>query len=83
MNSYKFETNSYCVGGKHRSGTKSITGEKTINKKTGREIEFLVRKCVICKRRKPMIVSDDTIQAEGLCFFSKNWVKHLLQWVRN
>ena len=33
MNSLKFETNSYCVGGKHRSGTKNITGEITNNKK--------------------------------------------------
>ena len=37
MNSQNFETNSYCVGGKHRSGTKITTGEITINTKTGRE----------------------------------------------
>ena len=66
MNSQKFKTDSYCVGGKHRSGTKNITGEITINKKTGREIKLLVGKCVICNRKKSMIVSDDTIQAEGL-----------------
>ena len=30
MNSQKFETDSYCVGGKHRSGTKNITGKITI-----------------------------------------------------
>ena len=51
MNSQKFETNSYCVGGKHRSGTKNITGEITINKKTGREIKLLVGKCVNCNRK--------------------------------
>ena len=33
MNSQKIENNSYCVGGKHRSGTKNITGETTVNKK--------------------------------------------------
>ena len=33
MNSQKFKTDSYCVGGKHRSGTKNIAGEITINKK--------------------------------------------------
>ena len=72
MNSHKFENNSYCVGGKHRSGTKSITGEITVNKKTGREIKFLVGKCVVCNRKKSMIVSDKTIQAEGLGNFFKN-----------
>ena len=72
MNSQKFENNSYCVGGKHRSGTKNITGETTVNKKTGREIKLLVGKCVVCNRKKSMIVSDNTIQAEGLGDFFKN-----------
>ena len=72
MNSQKFKTNSYCVGGKHHSGTKNITGEKTTNKKTGKEIKLLVGKCVICDRKKSMIVSDNTIQAEGLGDFFKN-----------
>ena len=62
MNSQKFENNSYGVGGKHRSGTKNITGEVTVNKKTGREINLFVEKCVVCKRKKFMIVSDNTIQ---------------------
>ena len=72
MNSQKFENDSYCVGGKHRSGTKNITIEITINKKTGREINLLVGKCVICNRKKTMIVSDNTIQVEGLGDFFKN-----------
>ena len=38
MNSEKFKTNSYCVGGKHFCGTRNIAGEITLNKKTGREI---------------------------------------------
>ena len=46
----KFETNSYCVGGKYRSGTKNIAGEITLNKKTGKEIKLLVEKCVVCNR---------------------------------
>ena len=72
MNSQKFKSDSYCVGGKHRSVTKNIFGEITVNKKTGREIKFLVGKCVICDRKKSMIVSDNTIQAEGLGdFFRK------------
>ena len=72
MNSQKFKTNSYCVGGKHHSGTKNITGEVTLNKKTGREIKLLVGKCSICNRKESMIVSDNTIQAEGLGDFFKN-----------
>ena len=71
MNSQKFKSNSYCVGGKHRSGTKSITGEITFNKKTGKDNKLLVGNCVICDRKKSMIVSDNTIQAEGLGDFFK------------
>ena len=51
---------------------KSITGEMTINKKTGREIKILVGKCVICNRIESIIVRDNTIQAEGLSDFFKN-----------
>ena len=52
MNSQKFKSDSYCVGGEHRSATKNITGDKTFNKKTGKEIKLLVGKCVICDRKK-------------------------------
>ena len=71
MNSPKFKSDSYRVGGKHRSGTKNITGEITVNKRSGREIKLLVGKCVIYDRKKSMIVSDNTIQAEGLGDFFK------------
>ena len=72
MSFQKFETNSYCVGQKHYSGTKNTAGEITVNRKTGREIEFFVGQCSICNRKKSMIVSDNTIQAEGLEDFFKN-----------
>ena len=72
MSFQKFKTNSYCVGQKHYSGTKNIIGEITLNKKTGREIKLLVGQCSICNRKKSMIVSDNTIQAEGLGDFFKN-----------
>ena len=72
MSFNKFKTDSYCVGGRHRSGTKNIVGEITINKKTGKEVKLLVGKCVICNRKKTMIVSDNVIQAEGLGDFFKN-----------
>ena len=72
MNSQKFKTDSYCVGGRHRSGTKDITGEITVNKDTGKDTKLLVGKCVICNRKKSMIVSDNTIKAEGPGDFFKN-----------
>ena len=71
MSFQKFKTNSYCVGQKHYSGTKNIVGEITLNKKTGREIKLLVGQCSICNGKKSMIVSDNTIQAEGLGDFFK------------
>ena len=51
MSFRKIKTNSYCIGGKHYSGTKNIAGEMTINKKTGKEVKLLVGKCVICDRK--------------------------------
>ena len=70
--SQKFQSDSYCVGGRHKSGTTSIVGEIPNNKKTGKEIKLLVGKCVICNRKKSMIVSDNVIRAEGLGDFFKN-----------
>ena len=78
MSFQKFKTNSYCVGRKHYSGTKNIAGEITLNKKTGKEIKLLVGKCVVCNRKKSMIVSDNVIQAEGLGDFFKNLGKKTL-----
>ena len=72
MSFQKFKSDSYCVGGRRKSGTKDIVGDITINKKTGKEVELLVGKCVICNRKKTMIVSDNVIQAEGLDDFFKN-----------
>ena len=72
MSFQKFKSDSYCVGGSHKSSTKNIDGEITYNKKTGKEIKLLVGKCAICDKRKSMIVSDNTIQGEGLGDFFKN-----------
>ena len=72
MSFQKFKTNSYCVGGRHKQATKNIVGDITINKKTGKEVKLLVGKCVICDRRKTMIVSDNMVQAEVLGDFFKN-----------
>ena len=72
MSFQKFKSDSYCVGGRHRTATKNIVGDITINKKTGKEVKLLVGKCAICDRKKTMIVSDNVIQCEGLSVFFKN-----------
>ena len=72
MSFQKFKSDSYCVGGRHRSATKNIVGDKTINKKSSKEVKLLVGECVICNRKKTIIVSDNVIQAEGLGDFFKN-----------
>ena len=72
MSFQKFKSESYCVGGRHKSTTKNIVGDITINKKSGKEVKLLVGKCAICNRKKTMIVSDNVIQAEGLGDFFKN-----------
>ena len=77
MNSQKFKANSSCVGGKHRSSTKNITGEITFIKKTGKEINLLFGKCEVCNRKKTMIVSDKTIEADGLGDRFKNLGKNV------
>ena len=68
----KFKSNSFCVGGRHYSSTTDITGDITINKKTGKQVKLLIGRCSVCNRKKTMIVSDNVIQAEGLGDFFKN-----------
>ena len=75
MSFQKFQTNSYCLGQRHYSGTKNVTGEVACIKKTGKEIKLLDGKCAICDKRKSMIASDNTIKAEGLGDFFKNFGK--------
>ena len=66
MSFSKFKNNSYCVGGKQFSATTNIHGDITVNKKTGLPVKVLRGTCSTCKRNKSLIVSDQTIQAEGL-----------------
>ena len=72
MSFNKFKNYSYCVGGKHYSTTINIRGDITQNKKTGAPVKLLRGTCSSCKRNKSLIVSDQTIQAEGLGNFFKN-----------
>ena len=67
MSFNKFETDSYCVGGRHRSATKNIYGNVT-----SKGSKVLIGYCSICNRKKSMTVSDNTIKAEGLGSFFKN-----------
>ena len=72
MSFNKFKTKSYCVGGKHYSATTNIRGDISQNKKTGMPVKLLRGVCVTCKRNKSLIVSDQTISAEGLGDFFKH-----------
>ena len=67
MNFKKFETDSYCVGGRHRSATTKIYGNIT-----SKGSKVLIGYCSICNRKKSMTVSDKTTKAEGLGSFFKN-----------
>ena len=67
MSFQKFENDSYCVGGRHRSATTKIYGNIT-----SKGNKVLIGYCSICNRNKSMTVSDNTIKAEGLGSFFKN-----------
>ena len=67
MSFNKFKTDSYCVGGRHRSATTKIYGDVT-----SKGSKVLIGFCSICNRKKSMTVSDNTIKAEGLGDFFKN-----------
>ena len=67
MSFQKFKSDSYCVGGRHRSATVKIHVDIT-NKGS----KVLIGFCSKCQRKKSMTVSDNTIEAEGLGDFFKN-----------
>ena len=69
----KFINNSYCVGGKHYSPTTNIYGEITnTGISMGSPVNILRGNCMICNRNKSLIVSERTINAEGLGDFFKH-----------
>ena len=72
-NKYK-NCDSYCVGGRHRLAT-----TKVYRNITSKDSKVLIGYCSICNKNKPMTVSDNTKQAEGLGSFSKIWEKFLLK----
>ena len=79
----KFKSVSYCVGGKHYSATANIRGDITVNKKTGMPVKLLGGTCSTCKRNKSPIVSDQTINGEGLGDFFKHLGKATAKAAKN
>ena len=67
MSFQKIKSDSYCVGGRHRSATVKIYGDIT-----SKGSKVLIGYCSICNRKKNMTVSDNTIKAEELSSFFKN-----------
>ena len=63
----KFKTNSYCVGGRHYSGTINIRGVIS-----AKGTKMLKGNCINSKRSKSMTVNDATIEAEELKDFFKS-----------
>ena len=70
----KFKPNSYCVGGRHYSGTVYIRGAigEPASRITSKDTKMLKGNCVLCRRNKSMTVCDATIEAEGLKDFFKS-----------
>ena len=62
-----FKTNSYCVGGRHYSGSNNIRGFIT-----SKGTKTLKGNCVKCQRNRSMTFIDATIEAEGLKDFFKS-----------
>ena len=67
MSFQKFKSDSYCVGGRHKSATIKIYGDIT-----SKGSKVLIGYCSVCNRKKSMTVSDNTIKAERLGSFFKN-----------
>ena len=63
----KFKTNSFCVGGRHYSGTNNISGAIT-----SKGTKVIRESCTKCRSNKSMTVSDATKKAEGLKDFFKS-----------
>ena len=63
----KLQSNSYCVGGRHYSGTNNIRGFVST-----KGTKMLKGNCTARRRNKSMTVNDATIEAEGLKYFFKS-----------
>ena len=67
MTFQNFQTDNFCVGGRHRPSTKVFYVDIT-----SKVSKVLIGYCSICHRKISMTVSDNIVQAEGLSsFFQK------------
>ena len=64
MSFQKIKSDSYCVGGRHRSATIKLYGDIT-----SKGSKVLIGYCSVCNRKKTVTVSDNSIKAEGLGSF--------------
>ena len=62
----KVKSDSYCVGGRHRSASVKIYDDIT-----SKGSQLLIGYCSRCDRKKSMTVNDDTTKAESLGDFFK------------
>ena len=67
MSFRKFKSDSYCVGGRHKSSTVKVYSDIT-----SKGSKVLIGYCSNSNRKKSMTVSDNTIKLEGLGSFFKN-----------
>ena len=67
MSFNKFESDSYCVGGRYRCRTVNVHGDIT-----SKGSEVLIGYCSICNRKNSKTISDNTIKTEGLGSFFKS-----------
>ena len=61
MSFQKLESESFCVGGRHRSAIINIFGDIT-----SKGSKVLIGYCSLCNRKKSFTFSDNTAQAKGL-----------------
>ena len=69
MSFLKIKSDSYCVGGRHRSATSKIYGDITSKI---RKVQIGYCSVPSCNGKKSEAFSDNTIQVEGLGDFVKN-----------
>ena len=66
------KSNRFCVGQKQYCGTKNVVGETKSNKKFRERLSYFLVHYQYAREKKPMTVSDNTVEAESLSDFFKN-----------
>ena len=71
MRFQKIKSDSFCVGGRHRSATTKVFGDIT-----SKVSKILIGFCSIFNREKSMTVGGNTIKVKSLSVFFKNLGKN-------